>query len=77
MKGTRQMLESIVRLLKTVVGVICIATTLALAALMLQDLLNPVPLSISYAQVATMILIGGLITGFALFFMDARSRRSG
>lgn len=73
----KQLVDSLVRLLKTVVGVTCIATTLGLSALILQELMTHTSRNISYAQAATMILIGGLITGMALFFMDARSHQSG
>jgi hypothetical protein len=65
-------IKLIFRLVKTVAGAICIAATIALSALILQDLSAPVPASISYFHVATAALIGGGIVGLVLFVMDRR-----
>lgn len=58
-----QKVQVIIRLLKTVVGAICVTTTVVLSALIMQELLSAAPASTDYAEVAMVILIGGLIAG--------------
>jgi len=65
-------MRSLGTLIKTVVGVTCVATTMLLAALMLKELASPAPLAIDFAKVPMRALFAGAILGVTLFIMDRR-----